>query len=103
MAIIMQSLKQPNWHRPMQLTAVVLGLALSGLPVQAAEPDASAIPATTAATPPAAESKLMRFLTQDYLLGDWGGKRTELSKHGVDFEFFYIGSVPSNVAGGLKH
>jgi porin len=42
------------------------------------------------------------WATQDYLLGDWGGSRTELSRHGVDFEFFYIGSEPDNLAGGLR-
>lgn len=48
------------------------------------------------------ESSFQRFCKQDYLLGDWGGMRTELSKHGVDFEFFYAASVPMNLAGGLK-
>ena len=31
------------------------------------------------------KSGVMRWLEQDYMLGDWGGKRTEWSKHGVDF------------------
>ncbi len=43
-----------------------------------------------------------RFLEQDYLLGDWGGLRTELSERGVDFEFFYAGSVPNNLDGGIR-
>jgi porin len=53
-----------------------------------------------AGTPPG-QSKLMGFLTQDYLLGNWFGVRTNLSARGVDFEFFYIGSMPSNLSGGL--
>jgi porin len=49
------------------------------------------------------KSKLMQFLEQDYLLGDWGGLRTDLSNRGVDFEFFYLGAVPSSLSGGIKH
>jgi porin len=47
------------------------------------------------------QSGLRSFLEQDYLLGDWGGLRTKLSESGVDFEFFYAGSVPVNTSGGL--
>jgi porin len=36
------------------------------------------------------------------LLGTWGGLRTELSQHGVDFEFFYVASNPHNISGGIK-
>jgi porin len=60
---------------------------------------------TPAADPSSAsepKSKLMQFLEQDYLLGTWGGLRTDLSKRGVDFEFVYFGAVPSNVGGGIK-
>jgi len=52
-------------------------------------------------TPPP-ESGFRRFLEQDYLFGDWGGLRTSLSKHGVDFEFFYGGSMPDNLDGGVR-
>lgn len=45
--------------------------------------------------------KLMDFATQDYLTGDWAGLRSGLSKHGVDFEFFYVGDVPINFHGGI--
>ena len=50
----------------------------------------------------AESSALMRFMTQDYLLGTWGGLRTDLSQRGVDFEFFYIASNPHNLSGGIK-
>src|SRR5262245_38827228 len=53
-----------------------------------------------AGAPPPPDSALMKFMTQDYLLGTWGGRRTWLSEHGVDFEFFYIGSMPSVISGG---
>jgi porin len=47
-------------------------------------------------------SGMMAWMTQDYMLGTWGGLRTDLSKHGVDFEFFYIASNPRNISGGFK-
>src|SRR6266404_1243672 len=50
----------------------------------------------------APKSALEQFAEQDYLLGTWGGLRTELSKHGVDFEFFYIASNPRNLSGGIE-
>ncbi len=48
------------------------------------------------------ESALMKFLTRDYLLGDWGGWRTTLSNRGIDFEFLYFGATPVNFHGGIK-
>lgn len=57
----------------------------------------AAEPAT--ATPP---SGLRRFLQQDYLLGDWGGLRTNLAARGVEFEFLYSGGVAANLDGGLR-
>ncbi|HEU6447735.1 MAG TPA: carbohydrate porin [Verrucomicrobiae bacterium] len=47
-------------------------------------------------------SPFVKFLEQDYLLGDWGGWRTDLSNRGVDFEFFYLASVANNIDGGIK-
>src|SRR5579859_1994357 len=61
-----------------------------GIPVRADNP----------AAPP--ESRFMQFCEQDYLLRNSGGLRTNLSNHGIDFEFFYAGSVPNNLDGGLK-
>lgn len=51
---------------------------------------------------PAGKSKLMNWLEGDYMLGDWNGMRTDLAKRGVDLEFFYFGSMPSNVSGGIE-
>jgi len=48
------------------------------------------------------KSELRRFFERDYLLGDWGGLRTDLSKRGVDFEFLYAASFPENLDGGLR-
>ena len=63
-----------------------------------------AVALVTRADDPAAppESSFMKFCEQDYLLGNWGGLRTNLSNHGIDFEFFYAGSVPNNLDGGIK-
>lgn len=58
--------------------------------------------AVQAAEAPAEKSGVQRFFEQDYLLGDWGGLRTDLSRRGVDFEFLYAASVPVNLAGGIK-
>jgi porin len=73
-------------------------LALMGLhPVNAGTPASSA----TAPSAPA-PSSLEAFFMQDYLLGDWGGVRTDLAEHGLSFELFYIGSMPTNMHGGIK-
>src|SRR5438105_14773807 len=50
----------------------------------------------------AASSGFRRFMERDYLLGDWGGWRTKLSRKGIDFEFFYAASLPDNLDGGIK-
>ena len=39
--------------------------------------------------------------TRDYLTGDWGGGRNELSIRGIDFGFGYTSEVTSNRSGGL--
>jgi porin len=51
--------------------------------------------------PEPSSSGLRRWAEQDYMFGDWGGLRTDLSKRGIDFEFFYATSLPDNLAGGL--
>jgi len=73
-------------------TAVILGSCLLANGLGAAEPP-----------PPATEkSAFIQFMEQDYLLGTWGGGRTWLKDHGVDFEFVYFGAWPHNVQGGIK-
>lgn len=56
----------------------------------------------TVGNTPATASGIERWFSQDYMLGDWGGLRTDLAQQGVEFEFFYLGSVPGNVSGGIK-
>ena len=57
--------------------------------------------AVNAADNTASKSGLMRWMEQDYLLGDWGGKRTEWAKKGVDFEFIWFGAMANNLDGGI--
>lgn len=52
-------------------------------------------------TPPT-NADWMQFFTQDYLLGDWGGLRSDLSERGLDFEFYWAGTLPSNISGGIS-
>jgi porin len=64
----------------------------------------SGLALSTAIAQEAAEekSRLQSWAEQDYVLGDWGGLRSALSRHGVDFEFYYAGSLPDNLDGGLR-
>lgn len=59
-------------------------------------------PATARPDDQTSTNALTRWATQDYLLGDWGGLRRDLARRGAMFEFFYIGSEPDNLAGGLN-
>ncbi len=70
-----------------------LGLALAGQALP---------PAAAQETGQTAPSGVRRWMEQDYMFGDWGGLRTDLSQHGIDFEFSYAGSVPANLQGGIK-
>jgi porin len=65
-------------------------LVVLGLPIAAAQESTEA------------KSGLQRWAERDYMLGDWGGLRTDLSRRGVDFEFFYGASVPDNLSGGIS-
>ncbi|MDB6125501.1 MAG: Porin [Pedosphaera sp.] len=90
--------------RKLGLLGVLAAICLHSYGAEPTTSDAAKLP--SGEVPPVAaeesQSKLMRFMTRDYLLGDWGSLRSRLSTNGVDFEFFYIGSVPSNLSGGLK-
>src|SRR5262249_20722386 len=80
------------------LIGLLLGFAFYPNRLSAAEGDAPAAPGDAASS----KSWAREFLERDYLLGNWGGLRTNLSNRGIDFEFFYLGSVPSNAEGGIK-
>ena len=53
--------------------------------------------AAQSTTPPTTEQT---FMTQKYLLGDWGGERTKLANKGVTFDFHYIADFLANPSGG---
>ena len=38
-----------------------------------------------------------------WMLGDWGGRRTELAEQGYTFKFDYTGEMGSNLHGGYDH
>ncbi|MCG4787866.1 hypothetical protein L0N33_21330, partial [Roseburia faecis] len=38
-----------------------------------------------------------------WMLGDWGGTRSELEKQGYSFSLDYVGEVGSNLHGGYDH
>ena len=77
------------------MRAGLFSFLLGAIPANAGKP----IDAGDGQAPP--DSVIEKFFMQDYLLGTWGGIRPALSKRGVDFEFFYIGSVPTNFSGGM--
>ncbi len=60
------------------------------------------VPTASAQESTEGKSSLRRWAEQDYMFGDWGGLRTDLSERGVDFEFYYAASLPDNLSGGLK-
>jgi porin len=94
--------QQPTSQRvqlPLPLLLLVL-LALTGIPFAAHAGTPVSAKATAAVAPPP-PSGIEAWFMQDYMLGDWGGFRTDLANHGVGFEFFYIGSMPTNMHGGI--
>src|SRR5436190_19778665 len=94
--------RQPTSQRvklsPLPLLLLVL-VALTGLPFSAFAGTPVSAKATVAPAP--APSGIEAWFMQDYMLGDWGGVRTDLANHGIGFEFFYIGSMPTNMDGGI--
>jgi porin len=73
-------------------TAIIAGLILA----------CAAAPLPAADLAPEDKSALVRWAEQDYLFGDWGGLRRDLSRRGIDLELFYAGSLPDNLSGGLR-
>src|SRR6187200_1047532 len=95
--------RQPISHQGAQYRFASLCYAwivLAGLSFTASA--GTPAPATTVTPPTApAPSGIEAWFMQDYMLGDWGGVRTDLAEHGLGFEFFYIGSLPTNFHGGI--
>jgi porin len=57
-----------------------------------------ALPAHAAGPAPAADD----LWTRDKLTGDWGGMRTNASKHGLDITFNYVGETLAILSGGFR-
>ncbi|WP_349969834.1 carbohydrate porin [Pseudomonas caspiana] len=68
----------------LNFAARLCGLAVAGL-------------ASCAQAAPAFDS------SSPWMLGDWAGKRTELSQQGYDFKFDYTAEMGSNLHGGYSH
>jgi porin len=49
-----------------------------------------------------AEPLAERLLDRRYMLGDWGGHRTELEEHGIVFDFFYQADLLASLNGGYQ-
>jgi len=58
--------------------------------------------AQTNAPTPDGDSAFAEIPRRQYLLGDWGGKRTALEEKGIKFDFFYISDLEANPSGGLQ-
>lgn len=56
----------------------------------------------TSASAFAAASAAPFSVDSPYMLGDWGGARTDLKNEGVDFQLGYTGEAASNLAGGYN-
>lgn len=82
----------------------VLGLLLLAMPAQsqfvntATKHDAR-IDSSSELAP---DAPLLDTPSRQYLLGDWGGKRSALEERGVKFDFFYIADLEANPYGGLQ-
>ena len=79
-------------HKRRDLANLVLLLMLTGT-VSAQTTDA-------AAADPLLSS--IHSQTQQYLFGDWGGKRSALAEKGITFDFFYISDLLANPSGGVQ-
>jgi porin len=71
-------------------------LFVSGIPSHAGPSDNTSITPVVGKSDPS-------FWDQQYMLGDWGGKRTELEKEGVTFDFNNIGDFLTDVSGSQEH
>ena len=91
----------PTGYGSLKIPSGVAAVALLSSMVLTTTPRISQAQQLAATTTPT-KSPFEQFLEQDYLLGTWGGLRTKLSEHGVDFEFLYIASNPHNISGGIE-
>jgi len=78
------------------IVGAILGLLVAtSVAARASSDDKEITPVVSKAEP--------SFWNQQYMLGDWGGTRTELAKEGVTFDFNDIGDFLVNVTGSQPH
>jgi len=63
---------------------------------------AIAVPLFAALIAPALQAQDAFSSQSDWMLGDWGGLRTQLQEDGYDFNIQYTGEAASNVGGGYS-
>jgi porin len=85
-----------TWKLPRLCFAAFAGLLLLPVTSARAGTDQSEISPVVAKAQPS-------FWDQQYMLGDWGGKRTELEKEGITFDFNNIGDFLTDVSGSQEH
>ncbi len=84
-----------SWKAACALLGAVVGLPIAARAAPAANDDKEITPVVEKAQP--------SFWSQQYMLGDWGGTRTELAKEGVTFDFNNIGDFLVDVTGSQPH
>ena len=92
-------MKMTNYHHPLE--KVTLAIGLFGLTASLV-PSADAGPGNEAPTQ-AASGTSPSFWDQQYMFGDWGGKRSWLADQGVTFDFNNIGDFQADVSGSQTH
>ena len=92
---------KPNMNRLLAALLGVVGLCL--ITSATAHAGSDGITPNMAAAPSNVDNNKPDFWHQQYLLGDWGGTRTELEKEGVTFDFNNIGDFLTDVTGSQVH
>jgi porin len=92
---------KPNSSRSQKPDAIILSISLAGLfaiPMSSAKAQLN-----TDGEAPTIEKSLTSFMNQQYMLGDWGGVRSELAEKGVTFDLNDIGDLQTDVSGSQEH
>ncbi len=86
---------------PHKLENVTLALGLIGLPIFAATSVHAGQDSQESAT--ANQRSPPSLWDQQYMFGDWGGRRSWLADHGVTFDFNNIGDFLTDISGSQTH
>jgi porin len=88
---------------PLSRTKMALAFFGAGIGLLALSPSVRAAGADEKEITPVVDKAQPSFWDQQYMLGDWGGTRTELEKKGVTFDFNDIGDFLTDVTGSQTH